>query len=146
MVELAYKLKSENKLPAIFFEKNTMACLEIVRNFAKTLDNMEDTKYPKLISERLKQAKLADRQDKKNDTDKKDIDKSSKKETKQMMGTVVLKKDKYGESSIPVSKEEHVEVTPIQEPHPDFNFNPSQFFSVDTVETWVSTLKKYFPN
>lgn len=166
LVDLAYKLKSENKLPAIFFEKNTMACLEIVRNFAKTLDDMENTKYPKLIDERLKQAKRAERQDKKNDD--KESDKNSKKETvqkigsftvktsgsvkkdrketKQMMGSITLKQDKYGESSVPTVKEEAIEVIAIQEPHPDFNLNPSQFFSVDIVEMWVNNLKKYFPN
>ena len=144
LVDIAYKLKSENKLPAIFFEKNTMACLEIVRNFAKTLDKMEDTKYPKLISDRLKLAKKAKRQDKNSDT--KDSDKNSKKELKQMMDSITLKKDKYGESSVPISNEEKIEMIAIQEPHHDFNLNPSQFFSVDTVETWVTTLKKYFPN
>ena len=58
LVDLAYKLKDENKLPAIYFEKNTMACLQLVRNFAKTLDKMEDTKYPKLISDRLRGRRL----------------------------------------------------------------------------------------
>ena len=146
LVDLAYKLKEENKLPAIFFEKNTMACLKIVRNFAKILDKMEETKYPKLLSERLKQAKLAEKQEKKNNDDKEDIDKNSKKETKQMMGNIALKKDKYGVSSVPVIKEETIEAPAIQEPHPDFIFNPSQYFSSETVETWVNTLKKYFPN
>jgi hypothetical protein len=146
LVDLAYKLKEENKLPAIYFEKNTMACLQLVRNFAKTLDKMEDTKYPKLISDRLKQLKIANRQEKKNDGEKEDCDKNSKKETKQMMGTVALKKDKYGESSVHVVKDEKIECVALQEPHPDFILNPSQFFSSDIVEDWVNSLKKYFPN
>jgi len=146
LVDLAYKLKSENKLPAILFEKNTMVCLEMVRNFAKTLDKMEDVKYPKLEQDRLKQAKLAERQLKKHENDDKDSDKNSKKEAKQFMGNIALKKDKYGETSVPVIKEERIEVVEIQEPHPDFILNPSQYFSSDTVEEWVKILKKYFPN
>jgi hypothetical protein len=146
LVDLAYKLKEENKLPAIFFEKNTMACLQIVRTFAKILDKMEDIKYPKLVSDRLKQAKLADKQEKKNGGDKEDIDKNSKKEIKQMMGTATIKKDKYGESSIPVITETIIEAVVIQEPHPDFILNQSQLFSSDTVETWVTSLKRFFPN
>ena len=146
LVDLAYKLKSESKLPAIFFEKNTIACLNIVRNFAKTLDNMEDTKYPKLLSERLKHSKIADRNNKKNETQEKDSDKNSKKEMKQMLGNVSLKKDKYGESLIKSIDDKIIEATPLQEPHPEFNLNSSQFFSQDTVETWVNILKKYFPN
>jgi hypothetical protein len=146
LVELAFKLKSENKLPAIFFEKNTTACLRIVRNFAKVLDKMEETKYPKLISERLKQAKIASRQENKKDSEKEDFDKKSKKESKQMMASVSLKREKYGKSSIPEIKEEIVEAPSIQEPHSDFIMNPSQFFSSDIVEDWVIILKKYFPN
>lgn len=146
LVDLAYKLKSENKLPAILFEKNTMACLELVRNFSKTLDNMEETKYPKLQLERIKLAKLAEKQSKKTENDVKDSDKNSKKETKQMMGAIALKKDKYGVTSVPEIKEVKIEVVEIQEPHPDFILNSSQYFSVDTVESWVQTLKKYFPN
>ena len=146
LVDLAFNLKNNNKLPAIFFEKNTMVCLQNIRTFAKVLDNMEETKYPKLISDRLKQEKIANRQDKKNDGKKEDIDKNSKKEIKQMTGNITLKKDKYGESSVPVTKEEKIEIVAIQEPHPDFILNSSQYFTSDTVETWVNNLKKYFPN
>lgn len=146
LVELAFKLKLGNKLPAIFFEKNTTTCLRIVRNFAKTLDKMEETKYPKLYSERLKLAKLASRQENKKDSEKEDSDKNSKKETKQMMGTTSLKKDKYGKISVLEIKDEVIEAPSLYEPHPDFIMNTSQFFSSDIVESWVLSLKKYFPN
>ena len=146
LVELAYKLKDNNKLPAIFFEKNTMVCLQNVRNFAKILDKMEETAHPKLLSERLKQEKLANRQDKKNDCKKEDYDKNSKKETKQMLGNVSLKKDKYGESSIPTIQEKTIDAPPLQEPHSDFILNPTQYFTLDVVDSWIHSLKKYFPN
>ena len=142
LVELAFKLKEDNKLPAIFFEKNTITCLQLVRQFAKIIDKMEDTKYPKLVSDRLKLEKKADKQDKKPE----ETEKSSKKEFKQIMGTATLKKDKYGESSIPGIKEKTIELIPIQEPHPDFILNPTQYFSLSTVESWLYSLKKYFPN
>jgi len=146
LIDLAFKLKSENKLPAIFFEKNTMECLKIVRHFSKEIDKMEETKYPKLISDRLKQAKKADKINKKDDSEKKDSDKNSKKDTKEMMGSTTLKKDKYGESSVKQEKHEVIEVEDIQEPHIDFIFNTTQIFTLHMVESWVNSLKKYFPN
>lgn len=141
LVDLAYKLKSESKLPAIFFEKNTIACLNIVRNFAKTLDDREDKKYPKLINERLKQTKIAERLTKNTDDD----NKNNKKE-KKVIGNLSLKKDKYEDIPNDEQNDLDINLVPLQEPHPDFNLNTSQFFSQETVESWVNSLKKYFPN
>jgi len=146
LVDLAYTLKEDNKLPAIFFEKNTIVCLENVRNFAKIIDEMEETKYPKLFLERLKQEKLASRQEKKKTETIENYEKNSKKSIKEMSNNTCLKKDKYGESSIPTTQVKTIEAVPIQEPHPDFILNSTQFFSLDIVESWVSNLKKFFPN
>jgi hypothetical protein len=144
LVKLAFRLKQDNKTPAIFFQKNTLACLRMIKELAKELEELEIAKYPKLFQNRLKEHKNASKIDKKIKTE--DIDKNSKKSMKQMLGNVKLKKDKYGECSVPIITQKHVQVSSLQEPHPDFILNNNQYFSENTVESWVNELKKYFPN
>jgi len=155
LIKLAFKLKSEDKTPAIIFQKNTIACLRLAREFAKNVDKLEQETHPKLVNQRLKDAKIAHRLEKKlkstedkNNTDgiKKKSDGNSRKEMKQMMGNIKLKKDGYGVSSVPQAEETVMHVASIQEPHPDFNLNSSQYFNENTLEEWVKNLKKYFPN
>lgn len=145
LIKLTYKLKADKKTPAIIFQNNTLTCLRIARDFAKSLDEMEAKKYPRLFQERNRINKVAKRSDKKlKDDEKKPTD--NKKAIKQMMGTVQLKKDKFGESSVPVMNIQKVESVSMQEPHLDFILNEDQIFSENTVEGWVNELKKYFPN
>jgi hypothetical protein len=147
LVKLAFKLKAEDKAPAIIFQKNTIACLRLAREFAKNIENLEYETHPKLFLQRIKDAKRARRIEKKvkkSDTDNKDS--NSKKETKQMMEKTKLKRDGYGVSSIPKSEQQIINAPSIQEPHPDFNLNTNQYFSEGTVEGWLWDLKKYFPN
>jgi hypothetical protein len=160
LIKLAFRLKQEDKTPVIIFQKNTIACLRMAREFAKNVEELEFNKYPKLISERIKIAKLAKRLDKRYskiiDTSDSDPDKSydnsgtrdkkNKKETKQLMGGVKLKKDGYGEPTLPPLTKPDIQVTSIQEPHEDFIFGANQYFSESMVEEWVDELKKYFPN
>ncbi len=143
LLKLVFKLKENNKLPAIIFQNDTLSCLNLARDFAKKVDQEEDKKYPTLFQDRLKLIKLAKRMDKHVKEDKED---NAKKELKQIMGTLKLKKDGYGQSSISIVKQNVIETVPLQEPHSDFNFNDNQYFSESTVEGWVSLLKKYFPN
>ncbi len=145
LIKLTFKLKQEDETPAIIFQKNTLACLRMAREFAKNIEQLETEKYPKLVSERLKLAKLARRMDKKKSS--KDTDDSkSKKATKQMMGGIKLKKDGYNDPTLPTQVQQTIHVTSIQEPHPDFTLNNNQYFSEGIVESWVQDLKKYFPN
>lgn len=151
LIKLAFKLKSEDKTPAIIFQKNTIACLRLAREFAKNIENLEQETYPKLVNQRLKEAKIAHRLEKKlkcnnDDEGKKKQEGNSRKEMKQMMGKIKLKKDGYGVSSVPKEEETIINVPSIQEPHPDFNLNPSQYFNENVLEEWVKNLKKYFPN
>ena len=153
LIKLAFKLKSEDKTPAIIFQKNTIACLRLAREFAKNVENLEQETYPKLVNQRLKEAKIAHRLEKKlkcndanDDNNKKKQEGNSRKEMKQMMGNIKLKKDGYGVSSVPQAEETVMHVASIQEPHPDFNFNSSQYFNENTLEEWTKNLKKYFPN
>jgi superfamily II RNA helicase len=142
--KLIFKMKSENKTPAIIFQKNTSECLKISRKFAKDIYTLENEKYPKLEQERLKIEKLAKKQEKK--IEKNTDSTNDSKTLKQMMGKLKLKKDGYGENSIKsIPIEESINIIPIQSPHPEFNFNPNQYFTEDNIKEWSDSLKKYFP-
>lgn len=150
LVNLAFKLKSLDKTPAIFFQKNTLACLRMAREFAKSIDAAEDAAHPRLMQDRLKAIKAARRIEKKQkdaeDTSSKDKN-NSKKELKQMIGGVKLKRAGYNDAPIAsAATAQKIEVTALQEPHSDFIINQQQYFSENMVEGWVADLKKYFPN
>ena len=150
LVNLAFKLKSLDKTPAIFFQKNTLACLRMAREFAKSIEAAEDAAHPRLMIDRLKVMKAARRIEKKQkdaeDTSSKDKN-NSKKELKQMLGTTKLKRAGYDDAPISsAANVQKIEVTALQEPHPDFIINQQQYFSESMVEGWVADLKKYFPN
>jgi hypothetical protein len=147
LINLAFKLKTQDNTPAIFFQKNTIACLRMAREFAKNLEECEEKAYPKLIQDRIKVLKIAHRIEKnQKDVDNESSKSNSKKEIKQMLGGVKLKRATYHDSAVQTVVKEKIETTSIQEPHPDFILNSTQYFSEDTVEDWVNQLKKYFPN
>jgi hypothetical protein len=149
LVNLAFKLKTQDKTPAIFFQKNTIACLRMAREFAKNLEECEETKYPKLVQDRIKVLKMAHRIEKKQktvDNETNNTKSNSKKEFKEMLGGVTLKRAGYHDSVVKSTTEQQIETTSIQEPHTDFILNSTQYFTEDTVDDWVSQLKKYFPN
>ncbi len=147
LVDLALTLKAQNKAPAIFFQKNTIACLRMAREFAKDVEARELEKFPHLVRDRIRAEKLARRQAKKfKDEESSGYDeKNSKKALKEIVG-VARKRDEYGTSTVPVQREERIEVVSVQEPHMDFTFTTTQHFSESMVEDWVRCLKKYFPN
>ena len=150
LIKLTFKLKHENKNPTIIFQNNTYACLRLAREYAKEIDRLETEKFPRLIKNRLKNAKIAEKINKKNkkiletkDTNSKS--EYSKKEIKKVIGNVKLKKDKYGESSVKKITDITVEVVSTQEPHSDFTLNSNQYFTEFMVEEWQETLKRFFP-
>ena len=69
------KLIETNKTPAIIFQKNNLACLKLVRNLSKMIDNEENIKYPNLYNERIKKQKEI----------KENIKKAEKKEREKQM-------------------------------------------------------------
>jgi len=137
IVKLAFLLKSEDKTPAIIFQKNTIACLRMVRQFAKIIDELEDKKFPRLRAQRLKEQKKARRLDKKKEKEEDKTDNSnskghdSKKQQKKFLD--------------PEKTEEEFVPTALQEPTMDFTLNHEQFFAEGIVEGWVDQLKKFFP-
>lgn len=140
LIKLAFKLKESHKLPTIIFQKDTNLCLTLVRQFAKNIELLENTKYPKLQQERIKQNKNLKKKIN-NDSNQ------SEKSIKQLLGHVQLKKDKYVSSIANVNNnDEEINLVSMQEPHEDFIFTHVQNFSEATIEEWVNNLKKYFPN
>ena len=127
---LLFKLKEEQKLPAIVFQQDTNDCLNLVKEFANNIDTLETNKYPKLLADRIKLTKMVKRNEKKQDKEKID-DTMEKKSLKNMLES----KNNIEEISAP-----H-----LQEPHPDFIFNTVQYFSNTTIEGYVEELKQYFP-
>ena len=150
LTKLCFKLKEINETPVIIFHKNTLEILKYGRKIAKDLDRLENEKYPKLIDERIKLENKARRIEKNSDNDKdvsKDKDKdTSKKDKKALLGNVKLKKDGYNECSISHNKEEEIVTVALQEPHPDFTLTNGVIFNESEIESYVSMLKKYFPN
>lgn len=127
---LLFKLKQDQKLPAIVFQQDTQDCLTLAKSFAIEVEDLENKAYPKLLCERLKIIKQSKRNEKKQDKEKLDSD-MDKKATKQMMSS-----KKNVDEVISVS---------LQEPCIDFIFNTVQPFSNTVVDEWVSDLKQYFP-
>jgi hypothetical protein len=156
LIKLAFTLKKEQKTPAIIFQKNTLACLRMTREFAKGVEELETEKYPRLQADRIKLAKLARRLDAHNLDDKKKSDShSSKKEMKEFIGIKTGKKKREGESyeaqHIGPQEKQVINVVSEQEPHSDFIFNKDQYFSEGVVDGWLSTVnnvknKPYFPS
>ena len=129
LVNLCMLLKKENKAPAIIFQKNTMACLRMVRNFAKRITQLEDDKYPKLIADRVKLICKAKRLEKKADDKPSTVD-NSRKELKKFLET---------------ETKEQINITALQEPTQEFTLNNSMFFTENIIDDWSKMLKKFFP-
>jgi hypothetical protein len=52
LVNFCFKLKEENKTPAVIFLKEALPTQRIVRKFTKMIEKMEDDKYPDLFQTR----------------------------------------------------------------------------------------------
>jgi superfamily II RNA helicase len=127
---LLFKLKEEQKLPAIIFQQNTNDCLNLIKDFTIEIDTLENEKYPKLLAERLKLSKLVKKNEKKMDKEKLD-DTMEKKSLKNML--------------VNKNNTEDISAPHLQEPHPEFIFNTVQYFSNTSIEEYVNELKQYFP-
>jgi hypothetical protein len=130
-VNFCFRLKNEEKIPAIIFHLNSYNCLEKIKEFSTNIKRKEEEKYPnrfKEINTLLKKAKALE---KKRDQAKID-DMGEKKRAKAMM-----------EEDILVEPEINIS---LNEPHSDFIFNKNQYFSQYQIEQWARELKKFFPN
>jgi hypothetical protein len=130
-VDLCFKLKEEDKIPAIIFHLDSFKCLEQIKSISKDIKEREEKAFPnrfKEINSLLKKAKALE---KKRDQAKID-EMGEKKRAKAMMEEDILV-----EPQINVS---------LNEPHRDFIFNKYQYFSHYQIEQWARELKKFFPN
>jgi len=165
LVKLAFKLKEEKKNPAIIFQKNTLACLRMVRKFAKTVETMEDTEFSDLLKNRIKKMKKVKDVAKKNtehETTKTTCDKNgnvinTKVKCKKEPKLNAVKKDKgkqYEKSEGTVKIDPRVndndnfdvaDVEGLYQPTDKYNFNDIQYFSEERIEELVDQLKLWFP-
>jgi hypothetical protein len=141
IVKLVFKMKELNKIPAIIFQKNTNATLRITREFAKSIEQMEDEKFPRLRSDREKAMKKARRIEKKEEKEEdkasRKIEGDSKKDQRKF-----LEDNKKSETN----GEDSINVEALQKPTEDFTFTDQQYFSETVIDDIAKQLKKYFPS
>jgi hypothetical protein len=129
--DLSMHLKRSDMTPALIFHTNSHECLDIVREFSRTILDRENEAHPDLRKIRLRESKEMKDQEKK--IDKMKIDELGEKQM-----TKILKTDELIKNSI--------NCTPLNEPHPDFIFNKHQIFTEYMVEKWNKELIKFFPS
>jgi hypothetical protein len=132
LMKLIFKLKENNKAPALIFQENSTSCMRLVRDLSKQIEEAQNNAHPELINERAKLAKKAKKVFKENEKKKVDDIPENKR-------IKMLLQDKG-----PLIETQ--EVVPMHEPHIDFILNKDQLFTEGLVEGWVTKLKKYFPN
>jgi translation initiation factor 2B subunit (eIF-2B alpha/beta/delta family) len=142
IVKLAFLLKEQDKTPAIIFQKNTNATLRIVRRFAKDVEKLENEKYPRLINERIKNLKKAEKQYKQMENTMEKLTKSlenakKKNESFRKDTRDFIRIAKHKEKEGIDDTDENVDVEALQKPTDDFIFTKYQNFSSGTVEEWV---------
>ena len=124
-------LKNKDMLPALIFNTDSHQLLEYVKTVAITISNEENTKYPNLLKERLKQQNIAKAIVKKTDELKLDKMKDKQISKELMKGTF-----EQVDAGVKVA---------IFEPHYDFIFNKTQCFSQYNMEEINTELKRFFP-
>lgn len=130
-VDFCFKLKEEEKIPAIIFHLNSYDCLEKVKKFSINIKNKEEKAHPNRFKEINSLMKKAKALEKKKDQAK--IDQMGEKKRNKAM----MEEDELVQTHINVS---------LNEPHIDFIFNKNQYFSQYQIEQWAKSLKNYFPN
>lgn len=134
LVNKLTKIDTE-KTPAILFQSNSVLLMKIVKDLATEISKKENDKYPSLLSERYKIEKNAK--------------KILKQQEKNKIDELQDKKIDKMQKSISVSDEVITppEVTHLQEPTKEFNYNMNNYiFPATIVMEWVDNLKKFFPN
>jgi hypothetical protein len=130
LYDLGMLLKEQDKTPALFFQTDSHRCLELIREFSRTIREQEDAAHPDLLKKRLKEQSRARANDKKIEQLKVDGMREKQIQKLMMSGTF----DEPSSDNIS-----------LNEPHPDFIFNKHQYFSQHMVDEWNTELKKFFP-
>lgn len=130
LLDLIMILKKNDKCPAIIFQKNTIACINIVKNLSNYIDIIEEQKYPELRNKRCKDITKTKQLIKKQDKENKDL--TEKQEFKKML-----------ESK---NEEINIQIESVNAPHNDFIFNGESKFTDGQIEEYHEKFKNYFPN
>lgn len=120
LVDFSFKLKDMSKLPAIYFVKNSYACLKIVKDFYGIIIDKEIEKYPKYHKEKQKEIKA-------NKMKQKKFDKLTERDLEKMMES--------GE----IDELTQVDID-IRDPHRDFIFSSN----LNKDEDDIKIIREYF--
>lgn len=123
-------LEKTNNFPAILFQQNTIECLNLVRKLAEDLENLEATKYPNLIKERVAKEK-----------ETKKINQKIEKELSELTDKQLDKKLKDNRDFV----FDFVAESDINAPHNDFVYNKESKFNDNEIHEWAEKFKMYFP-
>ena len=157
LVDFCFKLKEENKTPAVIFLKDALPTQRIVRKFTKIIEKMEDDKYPDLFQTRKNKQKEARRIDKKTEKEKKEEQSQQKTMVKIINGKTVetkITKDKKNSREMLQMNEDgtfkcesdiKIDCEGLFQPHEDFIFTPFLHFKEDQITQWANELKTWFP-
>jgi hypothetical protein len=124
IIEMFFKLKENNKTPAIVFHKNSSFVQKLAIDLYNKITDMENKKYPKLQKQREEINKKAKMLMKKMEKDK-----VEEKGEKQILREMKKLDDQQKDLEI-------VEMIDINEPHLDFIFNERQYFTKSMMENW----------
>ena len=130
LVDVAFKLKENDKLPAIFFQVDSYSCLQLVKEFSTNIKNREDAKFPDMRKQRLKQTTTNKHIGKKKDQLKLDQMGDKKLQKTMMKGTL--------------ERFDAVPTVALNEPHKDFIFNKNQHFTQYFIDEINKKLKQFF--
>ena len=128
--DISMHLKNIDELPAIIFHTDSHECLNYVKQLSQMIHRNEDIAHPNIMKERLKEQKLVEQT--KDKMEKLKVDGMGGKQLQKLFLTGAFDNDMQSNVS-------------FNEPHKDFIFNKTQFFSQHTVDQWNKELKKYFP-
>lgn len=133
LVDISFKLKEINKLPAlIYLPKNR---INLVSDFCKKVNDMEKEKYPKRFQEKIKEEKAMKHLEKKREKLK--LNDMPEKKLERMM-----QNDSTINSLISTNSKVY-----LMEPHNDFIFSRKKEIHQGEIENYASELKQYFkPN
>ena len=153
LVKLALLLKEKKITPAIIFQKNTLACLRLVRKFAKEIEMLEDKDFPDLVTNRIHDQKKARRIQEKLDESIQKLVNSEKKSAKKRE----IDRDNHeqvgdrAESTIDTAIEtfenklQNLNTESLYQPHDKYNLNYYQHFKEADIQKLVEELKSWFP-
>lgn len=164
LVELAFKLKESEEVPAIIFSKNTLACIKKFIDFGTQVEAMEDKEFPDTYNTRISDSIKADKIRNKIESLSKAQESKAKQANKNREKSKIIRKKESSNKSKneddDYEKEDDEENNPIDllydelatldtadpyEPISKYIFNCTQTFTKEQILEIVNDLKVWFP-